>query len=146
MLALVMVFGDVAGETVCGGSDGYGAIGEAGDVFEEIGVFDGCCRGFAPGEGSVTGDEDSGNGDGIEILFVKEAGDHCAGIENVGFVDLFGGERLGDGNGTVEVVGVGGAEARDGLAGLRPSGCEFGVDVDDAADLGEFAVKQEVGF
>jgi hypothetical protein len=45
----------------------------------------------------------------------------------------------------VEVVGVGGAEAGDGLAGLGPGCGEFGVGVDDAADLGEFAIEQQVG-
>ena len=45
----------------------------------------------------------------------------------------------------MEVVGVGGAEAGNRAAGLRPGGGELGVGVDDAADLREFAVEQGVG-
>ena len=46
----------------------------------------------------------------------------------------------------MEVVGVGGAEAGDGFAGLGPGSCEFRMGMDDAANLGEFTVKQEVSF
>jgi len=145
MFALVVVFGDIGGQAVCGGSKRYGAIGEAGDVFEKVGIFDGCGSGLAPGEGRVSGYEDAGDGDGVEALFAEEAGDDCAGVVNVGFVDLFGGEGLGDGNGAVEIVGVGGAEAGDGLAGLRPGSCKFGMGMDDATDLGKFAVEEQVG-
>jgi hypothetical protein len=45
----------------------------------------------------------------------------------------------------MKIVGVSSAEAGDGAAGLSPRSCEFGVGVDDAADLGKFAIKQQVG-
>ena len=54
-------------------------------------------------------------------------------------------ERLGDRDGAVEVVGVGGAEGGDGEAGLGEAGGELGVGVDDRADGGELAVEQGVG-
>jgi hypothetical protein len=44
----------------------------------------------------------------------------------------------------VKVVGVRGAEAGNGAAGLRPGRGELGVGVDDAADLRKFAVEQRV--
>ena len=44
----------------------------------------------------------------------------------------------------MEVVGVGGAEAGNGAAGLCPGGGELRVGVDDAADLGKLAVEQGV--
>ena len=44
----------------------------------------------------------------------------------------------------MKVVGVGGAEAGNGAAGLRPGGGELGVRVDDAADLRKLAVEQGV--
>ena len=75
----------------------------------------------------------------------EAADDDGAGVADVGLGDFFGGERFGDGDGAVEVVGVGGAEAGDGPAGLRPGGGELGVGVDDAADLGELAVEEGVG-
>jgi hypothetical protein len=107
-------------------------------------VFDGFGGGFAPGKGGVAGDQDAGNGDGVEALEPEAADDDRAGIALVGLGDLLGGEGFGDGNGAVEVVGVGGAEAGNGAAGLSPGGGELGVGVDDAADLGELAVEEGV--
>ena len=109
MFALIVVFADVGGET-CGGTfEHNGAISQAGYVFEQVGVFDGGCRGLAPGEGSVACDKDAGDGDGVEVLFAEKARDYHAGVEDVGFGDLCSGEEFGDWNGAVEVIGVGGA-------------------------------------
>ena len=98
----------------------HAAEGQAGDVLEHVGVFDGFGGSFAPGKGGVAGHQHAGNGDGIEVVGAEAADDDGAGIADVGFGDFIGGEGLGDGNGTVEVVGVGGAEARNGAAGLGP--------------------------
>ena len=66
MLALIVVFGNVHRYCEIGRS-GDGAVGaeqdaaegKAGNVFEDVGVFDGLGWGFAPGERSVAGDEDT---------------------------------------------------------------------------------------
>ena len=49
------------------------------------------------------------------------------------------------GDGTVEVVGVGGAEGGDVHAGLGPGGGVLGVGVDDGADGRELAIEEGVG-
>jgi hypothetical protein len=144
MFALVMVFGDVAGEARCGRAQGDGAVSEAGDVFEQVGVFYSCGWGFSPGKGGVAADQDAGDGDGVEAPFFEEMCDDCAGVEDVGLRDFVGAQLLGYGNFAVEIVGVGGAEAGDRAASLRPGGGEFGVGVDDAADLRKLAIEQKV--
>ena len=47
-------------------------------------MFD-CGRwGFAPRKGSVASDEDSRNGEGIEVALVEKARDNGTGVANVG--------------------------------------------------------------
>ena len=89
----------------------------------------------------MAGNQDAGNGDGVKAFGAKAADDDRAGIADIGLGDLFGGEGFGDRNRAMEVVGVSGAEAGNGAAGLGPGGGELGVGVDDAADLGKFAIK-----
>ena len=68
MLALVVVFGNVHRECrLRTALEQDAAEGEAGDVFEDIGVLDGFGGGFAPGKGSVAGDQNAGDGDGIKV-------------------------------------------------------------------------------
>jgi hypothetical protein len=93
----------------------------------------------------MSGDENSGDGKGIEIVLTEAPEDDGAGVADIGFGDLFGGEGLSDGNRAVEVVGVGGAEAGNFASGLRPGGGELRVGVDDAANGGEFAIEEGVG-
>ena len=45
----------------------------------------------------------------------------------------------------MEVVGVGCAETGDRAASLRPGSGEFGMGMDDSADLGKLAVEQGMG-
>ena len=144
MLALVVMFGNVHRYPGIGCSEEDAAVGETRNVLEEIGVFDGLGGGFAPGERGVTGDQDAGDGDRVEAAGAESADDDLAGRALVGFGHLLGGEEFGDRNRAMEVVGVGGAEAGNGAAGLRPGGCKLGVGVDDAADLGELAVEASV--
>ena len=118
------------------------AKGKASNVFKDVGVFNGFCRGFSPGKGSVPGHQNSGDGDGVKIFGPKTADYDGAGIADVGLGYFSGGEGLGDGNGAVKVVSVGGAQAGDGTAGLSPGSGELGMGVDDAADLGEFSIEQ----
>src|SRR5271157_2548092 len=117
VLAQVVVFGNVHGESGTGRSQEHAAEGEAGDVFEDVGVLDSLGGGFAPGEGSVAGDQYAGDGDGVEVVAAEKADDDGAGRADIGLCDLLGGEGFGDGNRAVEVVGVCGAKAGDGAAG-----------------------------
>ena len=151
VLPLVVVFGNAHRD--CGiGRSGWvvfeaeqnGVEGQAGDVLKDIGVLDGFGDGYSPGEGSVAGDQDSGNGDGVEIAVAESLSDDFAGIADVCLGDLPGGEGIGDRNGAVKIVGVGGAEAGDGAACLRPRGGKLRVGVDDAADLREGAVEESM--
>ena len=129
--------------------EGEGAVGHARDGLEDDGVVRGVVRGAAPGEGRVAGDEAGGNGEGIDGGFVamgaEALDDGEAGLVDVAAADGLVGEWSGDGDGAVEVVGVRGAERRDGEAGLREAGGELGVRVHDGADGGELAVEQRVG-
>jgi len=145
VLAEVVMLADVRRDGWGRRSEQHAAEGQTRNVFEHVGVFDGFGCGPAPGEGRVAGDKDAGNGDGVEILCAEAADDDRAGVADVAGGDLVGGQRFGDGNGAVEVVGVGGTEAGNGAASLSPGRSEFRVGVDDSADLGEFAVEQGVG-
>ena len=161
MFPLVVVFGNVHGNFGLGhsgpvsagkiragnirsGAEQNRAEGEAGYVFQNIGVLDSFRYSFAPGKRSVAGNQDTGDGEGVEVSRAKAADNDSTRIADVGLGDLFGGEELGDRNGAVKVVGVGCAEAGNGAAGLGPGGCEFGMSVDDAADPGEFTVEIRV--
>ncbi len=97
-----------------------GTKSEAGDVFKDVGVFHGFGSVLSPGEGGMTGNEDARDGDGVKIAGAEAAHDDGTGVADVGFGYFLGGEWLGNGDGSVKVVGMGGAETRDGAAGLRP--------------------------
>ena len=99
----------------------------------------------APAEGCVAVDEAGGDGEGVDSLLLEEGDDGLTGLVDVAAGDGFVGEGRGTGDGAVEVVGVGGAEGRDGEAGLGEAGGELGVGVDDGADGGELAVEEGVG-
>ena len=92
----------------------------------------------------MTSDQHAGNGDRVKPLTSKAAHNDGAGVAHIGFGDFFCSERLGDGNRAVKVVGVRGAEAGNGAAGLCPGGGELRMRVDDAANLGELPVEQGV--
>ena len=99
----------------------------------------------APAEGGVAVDEAGGDGEGVDVVLLEVVDDGEAGLVDVAAGDGFVGEGRGAGDGAVEVVGVGGAEGRDGEAGLGEAGGELGVGVDDGADGGELAVEEGVG-
>ena len=127
------------------GDEGEGAIGHAGACFQDYGVVSGVVGVFAPAEGGVSGYEDGGDGEGIDLVLLKVADDGEAGLVDVASVDGFGGEFRGAGDRAVEIVGVGGAEGGNGEAGLGEAGGVLGVGVDDGADGEEFAVEEGVG-
>lgn len=184
VFAEVVAIEEGLGDGVGFGSEGEGAVGHAGDGFEDDGVVGGVVGVPAPDEGGVAGDEAGWDGEGVDgfgadvcresggcggvaakgegagaVGFgtsgggVLEAGgeaaeaadDGEAGLVNVAAGDGLVGERLGAGDGAVEVVGVGGAEGGDGEAGLGEGGGELGVGMDDGADLGELAIEEGVG-
>jgi hypothetical protein len=93
----------------------------------------------------MTSNEHSGNGNRVKAVGAETSDYDGAGVANVARRDFLGGESLRNRDRAMEVIGVGGSEAGNGLAGLGPGGGEFGVGVNDAADLGEFAVKQGMG-
>ncbi len=84
-------------------------------------------------------------GGGVGEVAPEAADDGEAGFVDVAAADGVVREGVGAGDGAVEVVGVGGAEGRDGEAGLGEGGGVLRVGVDDGADGREFAVEQGVG-
>ena len=145
VLAEVVVFGNVHRNPGIGRTEEGAAEGETGNVLEDVRMLDGIGWGFAPGEGGMASDKNAGDGEGVQVFRLETPDNDRAGIAHVGLVDFLGGERFGDGDRSVEVVGVGGAEAGNGAASLCPRGGELGVRVDDTADLGELAVEQGMG-
>ena len=131
------------GDAFAARAEGEGAVGHAGDGFEDDGVVGGVVGVAAPAEGGVAGDEDRRDGEGVDAFEALDDGD--AGLVDVTAFDGLVGEDLGDGDGAVEVVGVGGAEGGDGEAGLGEAGGVLGVGVDDGADGEELAVEEGVG-
>ena len=135
----------MGGDGLNGGVKEGGTEREAGNVLENVGVFHGFRGRLSPGKGGVAGNQDSGDGDGVEMVEAEATDDDGAGVADVAGGDFFGGEGFGERDGAMEVIGVGGSQAGDRTAGLRPGGSELGMGVDDAADLGEFAVEQGMG-
>ncbi len=127
------------------GLEGEGVVGHLGDGFEDDGVVGGVVGVSAPGEGGVAVDEAGGDGEGVDVVLLEVLDDGESGLVDVAAADGLVGEGWGAGDGTVEVVGVGGAEGRDGQAGLGEGGGELGVGVDDGADGEELAVEEGVG-
>ena len=99
----------------------------------------------APAEGGVAVDEARRDGERVDSVLRKVVDDGEAGLVDVAAGDGFIVQGRGAGDGAVEVVGVGGAERRDGEAGLGEAGGELGVGVDDSADGEELAVEEGVG-
>ena len=67
MFAQVVVFGDVRWNSGFGRSQQHAAEGEAGNVLQNIGVLDGVSSGFAPGKRRMAGNQNAGDGEGVEI-------------------------------------------------------------------------------
>ena len=106
VFAEVVVFGNVHRECGIGRSqrviskaDQNCAEGEAGDVFQHVGVLDGLGDGFSPGKGRMAGNQNPRYGDRVEVLQPEPAHDHHAGVADIGFGDFFGSEGIGDRHG-----------------------------------------------
>ena len=119
---------------------------QARNVFQHVRVLNGGSDGsLPPGEWRVSGHQNSGNGDGVKVFRPEPPDNHGPGVAHVGLCDLLGGQRFGDGNGAVEIVGMGCAQAGNRAAGLRPRSSEFRMRMDHAADLRELPIEQSVG-
>ena len=92
--------------------------------------------------GRVSGHQDAGAAERVDALETSHDRDTC--VRLIVGVDLLGGQGLGDGHRTVEIIGVGGAEARDLAPRLRPRRGMARVRVGDAADRGESLVQRDV--
>jgi len=145
MLALVVMFADVLRNGLNGGIKQTGPEGEPGDVFKDIGMFNRLGRRSSPREGCMAGNKNSGNSDGVKLLGAKTADNDSPCIAYVARRDLLSREGLCYRDWTMKVVGVRGSQAGNGLARLGPGGGEFGMRVNDPADLWKLAVKQGVG-
>ena len=102
-------------------------------------------RVFAPGEGPVAGTDHAGDGGGLDAPLLESLDDNYARVFLVILLQLPLGQVAGAGDGAVEVVSVGGAEAGDVLPRLGPGHRVGAVGVDDAPDAGERLVKFDVG-
>ena len=139
------MLGNVDRNSGFGSAEERAAEGKAGDVLEAVGVFDGLGGVFAPGEGGVASDKHAGDCNRVQVVLTEVLDDDGASVPDVGFGYFVCGEGPGNGNWAVEIVGMGGAEAGNSAAGLRPGGSKLGVGVNDAADLGKLAIEQGVG-
>ena len=125
MLAEVVAIKQGLGDGFGLGPKGEGAVGHAGDGFEDDGVVRGLVRSAAPDEGGVAGDEAGGNSEGVDGEGVGSAptgvGAHVtACIGGVGGVAWNGLGLDGAGGGGTE-------EVDDGEAGLMHVAAADGV-------------------
>src|SRR4051812_37488052 len=114
MLAQVMMISHVLGKAGFCRSEQYTTVRQPCDIFQHIRMFDSRHGRFAPGKRGMPGHQYARDCDGIEAAFSKPPNDYGAGVADVGFLHLLLSERLCDRDGTVEVVGMGGSEARNG--------------------------------
>src|SRR3954465_12423626 len=108
--------GVVAGEQVLGRwggrGQGQGVEGDVGDRLADDRVFQGLAGAGAPGEGAGVRHGGRRDLDGLLVLLPQEIHDDDAGVVLVVLRTLLGGEVTRDGDGSVEGLGVGGAEGR----------------------------------
>jgi hypothetical protein len=88
----------------------------------------------------------AGNAHGVDgRIGAKAREDREAGLMHVVPLNRLVGEWPGDRDWTVEVIGVGGTEGRNGKPSLGKAGGELGMRVDDAPDARKLAIEQRVG-
>lgn len=113
-----------------------------GDFLDKDRVVSGIGRSFSPAERSMSRDEDTWNVQGI--AFGDATNDGQAGVPFIVIANFSRTERLGDGNRSVEIIGVGGAKAGDFALRLSPGGGGTGMGMCDAADAGKGFIKDQV--
>ena len=79
MFAKVMMFGNVGWDSALRRAQQGAAEGEAGNVLQDIGVFNCFCSGFSPGEGGMAGDQNAGDGDGVKAFGAEALDNDGAG-------------------------------------------------------------------
>ena len=82
VFALIVVFGNVQWNPGIGRPEQDASEGQAGDELENVGVFDGLGGRSSPDKGSVAGDQDAGDGEGVEVFAAEAAHDDGAGVED----------------------------------------------------------------
>ena len=90
--------------------------------------------------------DDAGHRDRVEPAGAEGLDDDAAGVLFVIFFQLGRGQVARAGHRAVEIVGMGGAVARDIMPRLRPGHGVGAVGVHNAAESREFAVEFQVGF
>ena len=83
VLALVVMVADVVGDSSIGSAEQGAAEGDTGDIFQQIGVFDGLGRRFSPGKGGMAADQDSRNGKRVELQRSEVADDDGASVAHI---------------------------------------------------------------
>ena len=145
VLAEVVAIEQGLRDTGAGLAEGKGVVGHLGDGFEDDGVVGGLVRCASPDERGVAVDETGGDGERVDFLLSESGGRWRVRSHGHSGRRWLRREGRCARDGAVEVVGVGGAEGRDGEAGLSEAGGELGVSVDDGADGGELPVEEGVG-
>jgi len=122
---LVVVLAHMDGNRTGGNIEGRSPKGQAGDVLENVGVFDRFRRVLAPCEWGVAGHQDAWNGDGVQTFGAKSANDHRAGVADISVRHFLGSQRFCHRDRAVEVIGMCGAETGYRSAGLGPGSSEL---------------------
>jgi hypothetical protein len=123
--------------------DAPGEEGHTGKLLQDHRVVDRLGWRRAPGEGSMTGNQDHGVGSWIDAG--KGIGDLYTGFGFVVPGDLFIGYVGRAGDGTVGIIRVRGSQAGQVLPGLGPGSCMGRVGVHDTTDTWEIPVEMGVG-
>ena len=100
---------------------------------------------LAEGEGAVVSADHCRHVDRVQLSLCEGLDDHVSGVGLIILFDLLRGQASGAGDGTVEIVCVGGAVGGDVASGLGPCHCVGAVGVDDAADLRPCVVEHQMG-
>ena len=99
---------------------------------------------LTPREGTVVLDQYGWCVHGVDVVATETVNDyHTCLLLVLGHLRLH--HTVGAGNAVVEIVGVGGADVGDVLAGLSPSRGIGAVGMNDAAQFGELPIQYEVG-
>ena len=110
----------------------------AGNFLDKDGVVSGIGRSFSPAEWSMSRDEDAWKVQ--RIAFGDATNDGQACVPFIVIANFSRSEWLGDGNRSVEIIGVRGAKTGNGFSGLRPGRGILGVSVSDAANFAKGVV------
>lgn len=146
VFAQMMLFQDVPGDGTQGGIQGGRAEGHVSAHFKGDAVLERVHGVFSEGERCVMDLQDGRHFEWAELQLAQALDNGDAGEMLIVLRDFSGCERAHQWDGAVKVVRVRGAEAGNLTTRLRKHGGMQAVRVRDAADLGEFTVKDEMRF